>query len=168
MSPTPPVCSTIRRDQYKTSIRAMFLNHLYYRKQLLLTGLYLFVSVIYGHLAGGERFELPLTESKSVVLDRLDEPPISKQFLFVLRKTLRNHLSGAFLFRSWRINSLLKIAVIQSMLGASYLCPEAGLEPAIALLLGKCLNHLNYSGSRIAVCAFMVRVGGFEPTECLH
>lgn len=29
-----------------------------------------------------------------------------------------------------------------------YFDPEAGLEPAIALLLGKCLNHLNYSGSK--------------------
>ena len=28
-----------------------------------------------------------------------------------------------------------------------FLAPEAGLEPAIALLEGKCLNHLNYSGS---------------------
>lgn len=85
----------------------------------------------------------------------------------MLRKTLRNHLSGAFLFRSWRINSLLEIAVIQSILGAYYLCPEAGLEPAIALVRRKCLNHLNYSGSKIAVSA-LVRVGGFEPTEYLH
>ena len=27
------------------------------------------------------------------------------------------------------------------------LCPKTGLEPVIALLEGKCLNHLNYSGS---------------------
>ena len=27
-----------------------------------------------------------------------------------------------------------------------FLAPEAGLEPAIALVLRKCLNHLNYSG----------------------
>ena len=29
-----------------------------------------------------------------------------------------------------------------------YFGPEAGLEPAIALVLGKCLIHLNYSGSK--------------------
>ena len=27
------------------------------------------------------------------------------------------------------------------------MCPKTGLEPVIALLEGKCLNHLNYSGS---------------------
>ena len=29
-----------------------------------------------------------------------------------------------------------------------YFGPEAGLEPAIAFVEGKCLNHLNYSGSK--------------------
>lgn len=37
-----------------------------------------------------------------------------------------------------------------------YLCPKIGIEPAIAFLLGKCLNHLNYSGSRIAVRAYII------------
>lgn len=30
----------------------------------------------------------------------------------------------------------------------TYFGPEAGLEPAIAFVEGKCLNHLNYSGSK--------------------
>ena len=38
-----------------------------------------------------------------------------------------------------------------------YFGPEAGLEPAIALVLGKCLNHLNYSGSKNC-CSRLVRI----------
>ena len=44
------------------------------------------------------------------------------------------------------------------------LAPEAGLEPAIALVKGKCLNHLNYSG-RNNCCMrlfFPQREGGLE------
>ena len=41
-----------------------------------------------------------------------------------------------------------------------YFCPEAGLEPAIALLLGKCLNHLNYSGSKNC-CSRLIRWYGW-------
>ena len=52
-------------------------------------------------------------------------------------------------------------------LGANYLCPEAGLEPAIALMKGKCLNHLNYSGSNncCSRLKFLVRVVGLEPDD---
>ena len=49
-----------------------------------------------------------------------------------------------------------------------YLCPKAGLEPAIALVLGKCLNHLNYSGSKNCCSRLMVRLARLErATPCL-
>ena len=73
-------------------------------------GLYLFVSVVYGHMAGVAGLEPTLTESKSVELTNYSIPQ----------------------YKARRI----------------YFGPEAGLEPAIALVLGKCLIHLNYSGSK--------------------
>ena len=45
------------------------------------------------------------------------------------------------------------------------LCPKTGLEPVIALLEGKCLNHLNYSGSYNCCMRLFfpqVRKGGLE------
>ena len=41
------------------------------------------------------------------------------------------------------------------------MCPKTGLEPVIALLEGKCLNHLNYSGS-YNCCARLFRKGGIS------
>ena len=52
------------------------------------------------------------------------------------------------------------------------MAPEAGLEPAIALVKGKCLNHLNYSGrNNCCMRLFFLQVQkerlewltGFEP-----
>ena len=44
------------------------------------------------------------------------------------------------------------------------LCPKTGLEPVIALLEGKCLNHLNYSGS-YNCCARLFQKGGTWRTD---
>ena len=44
------------------------------------------------------------------------------------------------------------------------LCPKTGLEPVIALLEGKCLNHLNYSGSYN--CCMRLFFGKEEHYEC--
>ena len=44
------------------------------------------------------------------------------------------------------------------------LCPKTGLEPVIALLEGKCLNHLNYSGS-YNCCMRLFKKGGIWRTN---
>ena len=50
---------------------------------------------------------------------------------------------------------VLPIILQGHILGANSFAPEAGLEPAIALVLGKCLNHLNYSGKNYCCSRLM-------------
>lgn len=114
-------------------------------------GLYLFVSAVYGHMAGDAGLEPTLTESKSVVLPirRIPNILVSSGLHTFLTLCVSNHAEEhPFAFALLSLIASIKrdltgieLINLNSLEGFKsrriYLCPKAGLEPAIALVLGK-------------------------------